>query len=269
MAAYSDHVPTQAEVDKSLGDKGYIIIENMLSLEVCNLLKESIVDQVLWQVYGRVGIKITDENREDLILGLVDSKLRDKLLGKDVAKDTVWRNGNTRQPRHNKTTGMNDIYFNPDVMEHVSLNRKFYREFREIYNYPYLAHSAGPERISIKPPGSDDMVKHIDRRLSWDGQEDVNYPVRVQSAMCLDRDLDGPLRDSGTLELLTGFNHYWDFASVLFHPETGLVPFPDFGTRFFTLPKDFDKKYLPALIKYSKLSLLPPFFPALRQCFQL
>ncbi len=147
---------------------------------------------------------------------------------------------------------MIDIYFNTDHLELVTLNKKLYQEAVKVYKTEKLV-NLGPERFSIKAQGSPDMPKHIDSNFFYNK---VNYPVRIQGLVCLEVGDDVSPRDSGTLSVYKNFHHYWDFAGQLFHPKTGLFPFPDLKSRFFVLPKGkkgWDKYYEPIFREHAEM----------------
>ena len=201
-------------------------------------------------VFNRRGFPVDSSNSENLLL-FTDPSLRVKKFG-DSGKSACWRNRNSRQPILSKSTGMIDIYFNTEHLELVTLNKKLYREAVKVYGVGELV-NLGPERFSIKARGSPDMPKHIDSNLFYDK---VNYPIRIQGLVCLEVGNDVQPRDSGTLSVYKNFHHYWDFAGQLFHPKTGLFPFPDRKSRFFVLPtgkKGWDKHYEPIFREHAEM----------------
>ena len=243
----------------NLNNEGYLVTPGFLSREECKLLKESLTKTTLDLVFTRQGFEVDTQNEASLKL-LTDMKLRKSRLG-DLSTTAVWRDGNTREPLVSKNCGMTQIHFDEELLENITFNERLYGEAVKIMGTKYLVHSYGPERFSIKAPGSTDMPQHIDVNLFDDT---LNYEYRIQCLATIDIDTVIPLRDSGTLCLLTYFHHYWEFARELFHPFRGLFPMMKETTRsrFFVLPSnkkgkdDFNKNYLPNLKKYGMLYTL-------------
>lgn len=233
----------------NINPEGFVIVPDALDLEKCSKLKDSLIKNTIDLIFTQNGFQVDPRDPEVTKL-FVDMKLREQKLGVE-GKKIVWRNGNSRQPLISKSCGMTHIHFNQEMMEEVAFNPKIYNITKIVVGTPYLVHCDGPERFCIKPKGSTDMPQHIDSNLFDDS---VNYKFRIQSLITLEIDTDINPRDSGTLCLLVYFHHYWNFARELFHPKTGLEEcrFPNLKSRFFTLPKDFDKKYLPLLKKHIK-----------------
>src|SRR3990167_7094498 len=225
MAAYSETIPRQDQVDARLPVEGFVILKSPLSEEQRQKLVKSITDQVLYQVYGRkcINFDYEDPNHiNSLSQALSDKKHRDNILGIS-ATDTVWRKDNTRDPVWSKTTGMIDIHYNLDVLSLVALNPEVYATLSHYYGYSKLVHSVGIEKVCFKAAGSTAMEEHIDTNLFDDT---VNYPCRLQALLCHQMDTEIAPKYSGSIEVLKHLQLYWYLARALFHPVYGPVPFP-------------------------------------------
>nr|QBK92949.1 MAG: putative oxidoreductase [Pithovirus LCPAC403] len=225
-----------AKFMESFKKDGYVVIKGLYSLEEMKRVETSIIKDVDEIVFGGEG-KLDDY---ESLLVFTDSK-RTK---------TTWRNGNSRQPLLSKSCGQISIHYNQDIIDTIQLDERPYKVMSKLYRTKYLVHTQGLEKLGLKIKGSTNMNKHIDTNLWYD---EVNYPKRVQSFICVQCPDDVKPKVAGGLELLVGFDEYWDFASYLFHPKTGLFPMPDCKSRFQVLPKDFDINYLPKLIECAKL----------------
>ena len=197
------------------GDIGYSVTEGLYTTEELKRLERSILDDIQNIVFTNrdIDYQLTDYNS---LRVFTDPSYRKEVLGNI---NVVWKNGNSRKPFLSKSVGMINIHYNRDVFDLIHMNERPYRILSRLYGTEHLVHRVGPERFGIKIKGSTDMIKHIDANL-W--HEEVNYPERVQVLICVQIPDDVQPRDSGTLELLLGFNRYWNFASALFHPSSGL-----------------------------------------------
>lgn len=236
----------------NLDENGYLVVENTLPKEDCDFLAKSIQNEILDLIFTRQGFDIDTEDPDTPRL-LVDQRLRVEKLG-EKARGCVWRKGCTLNPIFTKSTGMVDCHFIPDVMKKIIFNKKLYKISAKINGTEKLAFTTGPERVSLKPKGATDMPQHIDSNLF---HEEVNYPFRIQSLIVLQNDTEIKTRDSGTLCVIPYFHLYWNFASRIFHPVTGIkgYRFPPNNSRFFKLPTGkigFDKYFLPFLRKCAK-----------------
>nr|QBK92439.1 MAG: putative oxidoreductase [Pithovirus LCPAC401] len=227
------------------GKRGYSVTEGLYTSEELKRLEKSILDDIQNIVFTNRNIdyQLTDYKSLQVFT--------DPFYRKEVLENvnSVWKNGNSRQPFLSKSVGMINIHYNKDVFDLIHMNERPYRILSHLYGTEHLVHRVGPERFGMKIKGSVNMSKHIDANL-W--HKEVNYPERVQALICVQIPDDVQPRNSGTLELLLGFNQIWDFTSALFHPSSGLIPMPDCKDRFQRLPSDFDSKYLPELIKYAE-----------------
>lgn len=230
-----------------LNSEGYSIVKGVLSSEDCDSLAQSFIQESLKTVFVSRGFPLDVSDERNLQL-FTDPALRRKKFG-EKGFSSVWKNGNSRKPYLSKNCGMIEHHFNLEMLRKVTFNEKLYEAAANVYETPFLVHKEGPERYSIKAKGSTDMPKHMDMNLFYDS---LNHRTRIQSLVCLKVGDDVKPRDSGTLCLYINFHHYFDFARELFHPERGLVPFPDLKSRFFVFPKNWRKKYEPALLKYAK-----------------
>ena len=239
-------------VDARLPKEGSLLVNGPLSEAETQQLIKSLQDQILYQVYGRKGISFDYNNpqhTEPLIRALSDKAYREQLLG-PMAHDTVWRKDNTRDPVWSKSCGMIDIHYNPILLQLIAFNQTVYANLASYYGYDKLTHRVGLEKVCIKAPGSTVMEAHLDANL-FDNK--INYPVRLQSFICLQIDNTASPKDNGSIETLDYFHLYWYLARALFHPQHGPCPFVDktgkklYGSRFHILPKDFNTKYLPQL----------------------
>lgn len=253
-------------------EHGFVVINNVISPEICSLLCQKTLDRIVQIIFANSGIdpavfaKITFE---ELIHMFTDEKLRVDKLGPAGAK-IMYRYGNSRRPLLSKSTGMADQHYIPEVLEHIAFNPTLYQIACELYGRTDLVFSAGLERLCFKAPGATAMDKHIDRSLfdscshesgtvTQTSLSSSNYCnaageiiPRIQCLVTAAVDTTTDTNDVGGLCLLRNFHHYTNFAKYIFHPRTGLVPFPDVPaswSRFFILPKDFDKTYLPPLVQ--------------------
>lgn len=233
---------------EQLKEAGYTVISQVYSKEECNRLATSITGEVIDIVFRDRNIKFKDlqdlstDNFKNLEL-LTDIRLREEKM---EHPEDIWRDCNSRNPIISKNCGIIDIHYNLDVLKLITTDKRLYELMAELYQSKELVHLDGPERVSVKSKGSVDMPQHIDSNLFY---SEVNYPSRIQCLVCvsIDPQVQSNPEDSGTLSVLQNFHHYWDLAAELFHPKTGLFPFPDSKSRYFLLPKNFDKQYLPKL----------------------
>lgn len=227
-----------------LSEDGFVVIPKVYTLEECQLLTTSVVSEVIdITLRERGASNLFDDDNQNLQF-LTDPDLR-KLKLKNP--NIIWRNGSSRTPIISKNCGIIDIHYNLDVLELVTLDERMYRLLSAFYGKSNLCHLEGPERISVKPKGSTNMPQHIDSNLF---HPEVNFKERIQSLVCIsiDPQAERNPKNCGTLCVLKNFHWYFALASKLFHPKTGLKPFPkDILGRYFLLPEDFDKTYLPVL----------------------
>lgn len=235
-------------VKKSYKKNGWVIIPNLLSEGERSELEVEMVRSILDIIFTNQGEKIDTKDPENLLL-LSNPKIREQKLENPKI---IWRGGNSRQPLIGKTTGMINIHYNPLVLDKIAFNRKFYRLLSVLYNTKKLVHTEGPERISIKATGATSMGKHIDKNPFY---PDVNYEERIQALYCVKVDEKIKPENSGTLVLLENFCFYFRLFGELYHPQTGLEGqrFQDIKTRFFVLPGNFDKVWLPRINIAAKL----------------
>ncbi len=235
-----------------LNAAGYLVLP-VLSEETAVSLSRALIKKTVELIFTKKGYSVDSANYRELKC-LVDKPLRSKLgPGADTA---VWRNGNTRQPIINKSTGMIDLHFQPELLETVTFNPKIVAASAKVMSVApeKLVYAWGPERVSIKVQGATVMKKHLDANLFT---ESLNYAYRIQSLVTLSIDTTISADKSGTLNVLTHFHHFWQLAGVLFHPETGIADcrFPSscLKSRFMELPSYFDSQYLDQLKHYGRL----------------
>lgn len=240
-----------AKTMEKLRDDGFVIIPKVYTKEECQLLTDSISTEVIDIIFSERGVDRSDlfGNDSDNLKLLTSAELRKHKL-KDP--NIIWRNGNSRTPILSKNCGIIDIHYNLDVLRLVTLDKRMHAFLSELYGTEKLYHLEGPERVSIKPRGSIDMPQHIDSNLF---HSEVNYMHRIQALVCVSIDLkasENP-NNCGTLCVLKNFHWYFSLASKLFHPTTGIKKFPkDTWNRYFLLPENFDKVYLPVLKDHIK-----------------
>lgn len=247
---------------QNLNDKGYLIVDALLPEEAEELCAE-LIDYTFDVIFESRGYHVDRDH--PACLNLISDQTVRKIMINDNRNESVWKNGNSRNPIISKSCGMADLHYNIKKMKMIDFNPKIYKIASEVIGTEKLVFMAGLERISIKPgivrdpqtkykaEGASDMNKHIDSCLFND---QINYPFRIQSLICLSSGNDVPYRDSGSLNLLVNFHHYWKFAGRLFHYKHGIVPLPKCDSRFQTLPSDWDKEYLPELIGHIKVFTL-------------
>jgi len=228
-----------------LNEAGYLVVP-VLDPEEAVSLSKTLIAKTVDLIFTKNGYKVNPENHHDLKC-LVDKPLRSKLG--PGADRIVWRNGSTQQPIINKTTGMIDLHFQPELLETITFNPKIVEASAKVMGIPAdkLVYAWGPERVSIKAQGSPVMRKHLDCNLFNDRP---NYPYRVQSLVTLSIDTCIDPDKSGTLNVLTYFHHFWEFARELFSPIRNLpghFPKTNMGSRFMNFPSRFDSTYLRSL----------------------
>jgi len=237
----------------NLNDEGYLIRDAIspqeaaeLATELTNYTYDVLFDHRGWTV----------PRNDPLALNIISDKHTREMLLSDSKSESVWEGGMSRKPIISKSCGMWYGNYNRKKLEMIDFNPKLYKICTEVMGTEKLGVLSGIERFSIKPgavtdpetghkaDGANDMPKHIDSCLFDDRP---NYPFRIQSLVCLSVGDDVAARDSGTLNLLVNFHHYWVFAKHLLNPQYGLVTMPEEKSRFHKLPTDWDKKYLPLL----------------------
>lgn len=237
---------------------GFVVINNVISSEICTLLCQKTLDRLVQIIFGNSSVDpaiFASITFEELIHMFTDEKLRVEKLGPVGAK-IMYRKGNSRQPLLSKSTGMTDQHYIPEVLEHIAFNRNLYEIACRLYGQTDMVFAAGIERFCFKSPGATAMDKHIDRslfdpKLNYYNANGEMMP-RIQCVVTAAVDPLTESDNSGGLCLLRNFHHYTRFAEIVFHPRTGIIPFPDtpgVWSRFFILPKDFDKIYLPQFIQ--------------------
>lgn len=255
-----DVFPTQYEVDATLPDEGFIVYEGFIPEDHRQEIEKSFLDEVLWFVYTRAGVDIDFETastkiRNKYVRAMFDINLRRELIpDEDIMKNTVANKDNFRKPHINQTDGMVSIHYNLAAKKYVDGNWRFYRTLQKHYrNYPHLAFMCGPERGGVKGPGSKQMKLHIDAGHNFNYPElsKLNYPTRLQCMAMITRDISGKLEKSGTIELLINYHHYFNLFSLATR-EDGVLPLGLSERRFFVLPDNFEKDFLPKLNDIAK-----------------
>lgn len=226
----------------------YRIVKNVLSPDECTRLENALLEETCDIVFRSRGYHDVNPHDPDFLQLFTDKKTRVAKLGDATA---TFRHGNPRTPLLSKNCGMIDIHFNPVCLELIATNPSLHKVAALMYGQNELVHR-GTERVCIKGPGSTDMLKHLDANPFY---PEVNYPVRLQSLVCVNVDTQIDPRQSGTLCVLANFHHYWDFFGALCHPKTGLEDdrFPDDKSRYFILPtgrNGWDNHWLPLFRKH-------------------
>lgn len=230
--------------------KGYQVYQGVYTPEESSKLRDAILTKAIDLVFTQQGAEVKDEDQALRLF--TDPKLRSSLLQNP---NLIWRNGNSRDPIISKSCGMIDIHFDPVVAEMVTFSTRTYDILKKLYGCRCLVHSQGPERVSIKAPGTTDMPKHIDANPF---NQEVNFPRRYQALVVAECPTEGPPKRGG-LCVLANFHHYFDFFGRMFNPYDGPLEYPDPGSsRFFVLPaspksESFDGKYLPVLQEYAEM----------------
>jgi len=135
-------------------------------------------------------------------------------------------------PKISKSSGMGNstnFFYLPEKELLVTSNPIIYNVYRQILKCENFI--IAPERGSIKAVNTTDMQKHLDTHLFYNVEESTaelkifKNPVqpgdRLQGFVCLEIDEEIEPRDSGTLEVLECFHHYWSLAKYFFHPVDG------------------------------------------------
>ncbi len=199
-------------------DKGYAIIENpVLTSSECKLLRKKAFEFTNL-MFDDEEVQVDPSKPETLKL-LTDKNYRALHLENP---NCIYVGGvanerpNTRQPYMSKTTGMAHQYYGPEKSVLVDSNPLMYQVASTLYEEKQL--KLEPSRFSIKAPGSNDMLAHLDCGLF-----DMDYKVntRIQSMVVVDRPTDVNTRDSGTIEIIPRFHLYFKLAQQFLHPETG------------------------------------------------
>jgi len=144
---------------------------------------------------------------------------------------------------------MVDIHFQPEILEHVVFNPDVIKASAIVMDVPEekLVYALGPERVSIKVKGAPAMKKHCDYNF-FEQASALNYPYRIQSLVTLDIDTTIESKHSGTLCILSYFDHFMPLASYVFNPISGIPScrFPEkaLASRFLDMPSNFEKCYL-------------------------
>lgn len=240
---------------EALPPPGYTIIKGVLSPEKCEELAHHFARRTVDMVFTERGFDISKLSTEEALELLTTPAKRREHFG-EQANESVWRNGNSRNPVHSKSCGMIHLHYDKHLLEDITFNEDLYEQAAKIYGCKELVHLDGLERICVKPRGSTDMPQHIDANLFL---PEVNFDTRIQSLVTLQIDTNPKTktRDTGTICLIPHFHRYWDFAARLLHPTKGLnhslmqcrMENPPKG-RFFALPtgnEGWDKKYFPLL----------------------
>lgn len=236
-----------------LNSRGFTVVSAGYGTAELKRLARSMKKEVLDILFGeeRTGLlrdptfDFSPENPEVWKL-FTNPRLREKIL---LDPTSIWAEGNSRRPKLSKSCGQAEIHFSPLIHKKVLFDPRPYQILSQAYEKKELVHSSGPEKICLKPPGATEMPIHCDRNL-W--CEANNYSERIQAFLAVEVPSTGLWDQRGGLEVLANFHHYWDLASALFHPETGLVPFPAGNSRFHVYPKDFNRTYLPLLQKVAR-----------------
>jgi len=226
-----------------LNEAGYLILP-VLEPDLAKNLARTICLRALDLIFVKPGYPVDPDDPESLLL-FIDPKLRDTI----GARTATWRNGNSRQPLINRTTGMIEIHFEPDILEHVLFNDRVLEASAATMDVPKdkLIYALGPERVSIKVKGTPAMKKHCDYNFFKEAAE-FNYPYRIQSLVTLDIDTRIKPEASGTLCILSHFHHFMPLVSYIFNPKYGIpnCRFPEAAlkTRFLDMPSYFESRYL-------------------------
>lgn len=234
----------------NLNDEGYLVVD-ALSPEEAEEIADDLVNYTYDVLFDHRGFEVPRDHPLSLNV-LTDKRTREELLG-DTKSESVWEGGMSRKPIISKSCGMWHGHYSLNKLRKIDFNPKLYEISASVIGTDKLAFRAGIERFSIKcgvtvdsdskrkAEGATDMPKHIDTCLFDDTP---NYDFRIQSLVCLSVGNDVAPRDSGTLNLLVNFHHYWTFARHVLHPRYGLVTMPNCSSRFHVLPDDWDTKYL-------------------------
>lgn len=220
--------------------EGFVVVPQVLSQDLAQELCESVLQDACRLIFAHEENPPKPGNPGTIEL-FFDHALRKKRLQNPRC---VWQDGDTRKPLIAKRTGMLNVCFNPDVREHVLFNPAVVSPVARLYGTQRLGYIHGPDRICIKGKGAEDMPRHLDHHLFYDYSYkrgyDGRFPRRVQAFVCGRVPQDVPLRDSGTLEVIPYFHHYFALARVFFHPQDGLFPLPDNKSPFHILEGNFE-----------------------------
>lgn len=226
-----------------LNQAGYLIVP-VLEPEKAKALAATVTERALQLVFVNPGYPVDPKDPDSAVL-FVDPKRRDTI----GARKATCRGGNSRQPIINRTTGMIDIHFEPELLENIVFNPDIVEASADVMDVPaeQLVYALGPERVSVKAPTAPAMKKHSDYNFFIDAKK-LNYPYRIQSLVTLDIDPEIEPAKSGTLCVLSYFHHFIDFAACIFHPKYGIpscrFPGSSLKSRFLEFPSYFDTKYL-------------------------
>lgn len=218
--------------------QGYVVIPGVLSPVQVEELNDSILHD-LFQIVFRDERRVPSYRQADNMLLLTNYDLRKKKLSNP---ECVWENGNARQPIYTKTSGMVNLCYNPLQQEYVHFNPTVVEHIANLYNEHKLAYLHGPDRVSVKVRGTNDMPLHLDHNLFHRLTEpglDGRFEERVQALVCGSIPTDVDLQESGTIALIPYFHHYFVLAKEFFHPQRGWRPLTDKKRPFHKLGKEF------------------------------
>lgn len=224
--------------------KGYTIYHNVLPPEICSELS----NEILEQSFNLLFRDIPENERPDYkdptnYRLLVDSNYRRE---RNIPNTTIWLNGNTRKPIWSKNNGMINIYYIRKLHKYLHFNPQIFLLIANLYGHNQIGFTRGTDRVSFKVNGSVDMPTHLDYNLFNDK---INFdPVRVQSFFncSVPSTNEVSVRDSGTIQVIPYFHHYWEIAQRYFVSD-GLHPLSNEEYAKITQPlgKQFNKE-LPA-----------------------
>ena len=208
---------------------GYVIFNKHLSADECQQLNAAALRSLFTLAFHEEPDP-PEPNYENLEL-FADPKLREQRLANPRC---IWRDGNTRQPLCSKSGGgMVDVHYLPEAQELLTMTHETFDKVAACYGHQRITQRYGPERFSIKFPGSDDMPRHVDTNFIF--SENNVSAERVQTLIATNIDTEIDPAQSGTIALIPGFHHYYRHAAIFFHPQTGGYPIKVDNKRFMVL----------------------------------
>lgn len=218
---------------------GYVSIP-VLELKECAKIANSILSEVYKMAFR--GVDLSEIEDPSLLLNDIDLRRKH-----GIQTDIVWNEGNPRKPIVSKNGGFVNIYHNRLVRDLILFSEKIHYFVSQLYKAvcgtlslaptacgeEEIAYTNGPDRVGVKSKGATDMPKHLDKHLFIDAPK---LKARVQALVCLSVDEEMDPRNTGGIEILENFHHYFPLARIFFRGK-----FKTSDAIPQQLPKEFDE----------------------------
>jgi hypothetical protein len=255
-------------LQESLLTFGWCVLPSLVDkpAEIAKSIMEETLECLFTEEDDLRAIENMKEDGIDPFLLLTQPDLREKYLDDPTS---IWHNGNMRQPKLSRNTGMMNIYFNNMVRDKILFNENIYNTINLLYEcltgikedsiYLY-----GSDRVAIKAKGSTDMPYHIDCNIVYNGrpcfsENDVEFisapthPLtmfRIQSIVTLQ--IDSEEKFNGRTEILSGYNRYFLLGIKFFSRYFPLKKYKK-GREFVPIIlTDVFKQHLSSFLEYVK-----------------